>query len=41
MTEKEFQQRWMVIAYNRVAHQGEYVEYLSSKGHMPASLHGL
>lgn len=32
MTDKEFQQRWMVIAYNRVAHQGEYVEYISSKG---------
>ena len=32
MTDKEFQQRWMTIAYNRVAHQGEYVEYTSSKG---------
>lgn len=32
MTDKEFQQRWMVIAYNRVAHQGEYIEYLSAKG---------
>ena len=32
MTDKEFQQRWMVIAYNRVAHQGEYIEYLSSTG---------
>ena len=32
MTDKEFQQRWMVIAYNRVAHQGEYIEYLSSNG---------
>ena len=32
MTDQEFQQRWMVIAYNRVAHQGEYIEYISSKG---------
>ena len=32
MTDKEFRQRWMTIAYNRVAHQGEYVEYDSSKG---------
>lgn len=32
MTNQEFQQRWMVIAYNRVAHQGEYIEYISSKG---------
>lgn len=32
MTDKEFQQRWMTIAYNRVAHQGEYIEYISSKG---------
>lgn len=32
MTDKEFQQRWMVIAYNRVAHQGEYIEYLSTNG---------
>ncbi|WP_444659095.1 ATP-binding protein [Caproiciproducens sp. R2] len=40
MTEKEFQQRWMVIAYNRVAHQGEYVEYLSSKGHAKRLAYG-
>ncbi len=32
MSDIEFQQRWMVIAYNRVAHQGEYIEYASSKG---------
>ena len=32
MTDDEFQQRWMTIAYNRVAHQGEYIEYNSSKG---------
>lgn len=32
MTDKEFQQRWMTIAYNRVAHQGQYIEYNSSKG---------
>lgn len=29
MTDEEFNDRWMVIAYNRVEHQGEYVEYLS------------
>ena len=32
MTDTEFKQRWMTIAYNRVAHQGEYVEYDSSNG---------
>ncbi|MCH5279138.1 MAG: ATP-binding protein [Christensenellaceae bacterium] len=32
MSDIEFKQRWMVIAYNRVAHQGEYIEYISSKG---------
>ena len=32
MTDSEFQQRWMTIAYNRVAHQGEFIEYNSSKG---------
>ena len=32
MTDREFQQRWMTIAYNRVAHQGEFIEYKSSKG---------
>ena len=32
MTDNEFQQRWMVIAYNRVAHQGQYIEYASSQG---------
>lgn len=32
MTDREFQQRWMTIAYNRVAHQGEFIEYNSSKG---------
>lgn len=32
MTDKEFQQRWMTIAYNRVAHQGQYIEYNSSNG---------
>ena len=30
MIDQEFQQRWMVIAYNRVEHQGEFVEYLLS-----------
>lgn len=32
MTDNEFQERWMVIAYNRVAHQGQYIEYASSQG---------
>ena len=32
MTDSEFQERWMVIAYNRVAHQGQYVEYASPQG---------
>lgn len=32
MTDNEFQERWMVIAYNRVAHQGLYIEYASSQG---------
>lgn len=32
MTDAEFQQRWMTIAYNRVTHQGEYIEYDSAKG---------
>lgn len=32
MTDNEFQQRWMVIAYNRIAHQGQYIEYASSQG---------
>lgn len=27
MTDEEFQTRWMVIAYNRVAHQGPYIEF--------------
>lgn len=32
MTDSEFQERWMVIAYNRVAHQGQYVEYALPQG---------
>lgn len=32
MTDDEFQERWMVIAYNRVAHQGQYIEYTSLQG---------
>ena len=32
MTDGEFQTRWMVIAYNRVAHQGPYIECESSRG---------
>lgn len=31
MTNDEFQNRWMVIAYNRVEHQGDYVEYVSKE----------
>lgn len=30
MTDEEFNNRWMVIGYNRVEHQGEFVEYFSS-----------
>lgn len=30
MTDDEFRSRWMVIAYNRVAHQGEYIEFFTS-----------
>lgn len=29
MTNEEFNNRWMVIGYNRVEHQGEYVEYFT------------
>lgn len=27
MTDDEFRSRWMVIAYNRVDHQGQYTEF--------------
>ena len=38
MTNEEFNNRWMVIGYNRVEHQGEYVEYFTpSKKGMPSS----
>lgn len=30
MTDEEFRSRWMVIAYNRVDHQGEYIDFLAS-----------
>lgn len=30
MTDEEFRSRWMVIAYNRVDHQGEYINFLAS-----------
>lgn len=30
MTDDEFRSRWMVIAYNRVDHQGEYIDFLAS-----------
>ena len=30
MTEEEFQERWMTFGYNRVAHQGNYIDYTSS-----------
>lgn len=29
MTDEEFRNRWMVIAYNRVEHQGEYIDFLA------------
>lgn len=29
MTDDEFRSRWMVIAYNRVDHQGEYIDFLA------------
>lgn len=29
MTDDEFRSRWMVMAYNRVNHQGEFVEFMS------------
>lgn len=40
MTADDFQQRWMVIAYNRAAHQGEYIEYESSKGKTKRLVYG-
>lgn len=30
MTDDEFRSRWMIFAYNRVNHQGEYIEFLAS-----------
>lgn len=30
MTDEEFRNRWMVIAYNRVDHQGEYIEFIGA-----------
>lgn len=30
MTDEEFRSRWMVIAYNRVDHQGEYIDFFAS-----------
>lgn len=32
MTEQEFLSRWMVISYNRVTHQGEFIDYVSDAG---------
>jgi len=29
MTDDEFRNRWMVIAYNRVAHQGDYIDFIA------------
>ena len=40
MSDKEFRQRWMTIAYNRVAHQGEYIEFNSSKGNAKRLAYG-
>lgn len=30
MTDEEFRSRWMVIAYNRVDHQGEYIDFFTA-----------
>lgn len=30
MSDEEFRSRWMVIAYNRVDHQGEYIDFYTS-----------
>lgn len=30
MTDEEFRNRWMVIAYNRVAHQGENIDFIAA-----------
>ena len=30
MSDEEFRSRWMVIAYNRVDHQGEHIEFVAS-----------
>ena len=30
MTDEEFRSRWMVIAYNRVDHQGEHIDFLAA-----------
>lgn len=30
MSEQQFLSRWMVISYNRVTHQGEYIDYISN-----------
>lgn len=32
MTDEEFRSRWMVIAYNRVEHQGEYITFTLEDG---------
>lgn len=40
MTDEELQTRWMVIAYNRVAHQGPYIECDSSRGKIKRLAYG-
>lgn len=30
MSDEDFRSRWMVIAYNRVDHQGEHIEFVAS-----------
>ncbi|MDR1508364.1 MAG: ATP-binding protein, partial [Synergistaceae bacterium] len=40
MTDDEFNNRWMVIAYNRVAHQGEYIEYPTERGKVRRMAYG-
>ena len=38
MTDEEFRSRWMVIAYNRVEHQGEYITFTMEDGNKACRL---
>jgi predicted transcriptional regulator len=40
MTDDEFRNRWMVISYNRVTHQGEYIEPLPDRGKVKRLAYG-